>query len=195
MSITTEKNTTRPTRFAGLGYMRQDRALWRFVDTETGATIGALYRTKAELMADLSTFAAERGFAPVVAAPKAPVSKAYDAISAAAAARGLPTRFATDLTKHDRLAITAAGDAAPFVWALYPDGTHLIWLTGMRNACPPGYATNKRAYEISSMIKAVAESCEGALFFTWDGVSLQPCANVDAARERAQQIFMAEVMS
>lgn len=44
-----------PTRFDWLGY-RKEGNLWRLVDRNTNATIGPLYRTKAELLADLEHF-------------------------------------------------------------------------------------------------------------------------------------------
>jgi hypothetical protein len=50
------------TRFPGLGYSCIARGLWMFIDTDTGAQIGAQYPTKAELLADLRAFAEERGF-------------------------------------------------------------------------------------------------------------------------------------
>ncbi len=54
--------TVRPTRFIGLGYTKTFD-VWRFIDTETGAAIGPIYRTKAELMGDLTVFAGARGLA------------------------------------------------------------------------------------------------------------------------------------
>lgn len=51
----------RLTRFAGLGYRQDGPGLWRFVDMETGATVGAHYRTKGELFGDLAAFAAMFG--------------------------------------------------------------------------------------------------------------------------------------
>jgi len=57
-----ESMTIRPTRFDGLGYRQDGASLWRFYDTATGCAIGAQYKTKAELLAELSTFAKERGF-------------------------------------------------------------------------------------------------------------------------------------
>jgi len=50
------------TRFNGLGFAQIARGLWMFIDTSTGAQIGAQYRRKDELLGDLSAFAAERGF-------------------------------------------------------------------------------------------------------------------------------------
>lgn len=50
------------TRYAGLGYRKDAPNLWRFVDRETNASIGAQYRTRVELLADVERFASERGF-------------------------------------------------------------------------------------------------------------------------------------
>jgi hypothetical protein len=50
------------TRFSGLGYACIARGCWMFIDMDGEAQIGAQYPTKAELLADLSAFAAERGF-------------------------------------------------------------------------------------------------------------------------------------
>lgn len=50
------------TRFDGLGFAQIARGLWMFIDTSTDAQIGAQYRRKDELLADLTSFAAERGF-------------------------------------------------------------------------------------------------------------------------------------
>ena len=57
------QSATRPTRYAELSYRQQDRALWRFVDNETGAAVGPHYRTKGELFADLERYAALFGCA------------------------------------------------------------------------------------------------------------------------------------
>lgn len=51
------ETAARPTRFAELSYRQQARALWRFVDNETGAAVGPHYRTKDELFADLERYA------------------------------------------------------------------------------------------------------------------------------------------
>lgn len=59
------KWNARPTRYKGLGYIQVDATTWQFVDTlEPGhdAQIGAHYRSKAELLADVERFAQERGF-------------------------------------------------------------------------------------------------------------------------------------
>lgn len=54
----------RPTRFAGLSFLSWGGD-WRFASTEDRATLGAIYRTKAELLADAERFAASYGFEAV----------------------------------------------------------------------------------------------------------------------------------
>ena len=49
------------TRVPGLGFAKVCPGLWRFIDLATGATIGAHYARKDELLCDVSRFAAERG--------------------------------------------------------------------------------------------------------------------------------------
>lgn len=61
MLITTEFKLNK-TRFAGLGFGKVCNGCWMFIDTDTGAQIGAQYARKDELLADVSAFAAERGF-------------------------------------------------------------------------------------------------------------------------------------
>lgn len=48
--------TNRPTRFAELAYVKTGTALWRIVDASTGNTVGPLYTTKMELLADLPRY-------------------------------------------------------------------------------------------------------------------------------------------
>lgn len=55
------------TRFAGLGYWHQGHGLWRVVDLHESVlnsqglprTVGPLYKTKEELLADLNRYARE----------------------------------------------------------------------------------------------------------------------------------------
>ena len=58
MSITT---TIHRTRFEGLGYTNQCKGLWRIVDLHEGldkaAVVGEQYKTKVELLANLSDYA------------------------------------------------------------------------------------------------------------------------------------------
>lgn len=45
------------TRFETLGFTKRAPGFWRFVDLTTGQTVGLIYQTKAELLADLDRFA------------------------------------------------------------------------------------------------------------------------------------------
>lgn len=45
------------TRFAELGYDNFGKNCWRIIDLSNGAAVGPIYRTKAELLADLHRFA------------------------------------------------------------------------------------------------------------------------------------------
>jgi hypothetical protein len=54
------QGTIRTTRFSEIGYERHTASLWRIIDLETGLAIGPHYATKAELLADLARFHAER---------------------------------------------------------------------------------------------------------------------------------------
>ena len=62
------------TRYAELGYRRGGPTLWRIYCTQSeGAEVGPLYRSKAELLADLGNFAAEFGCADATKAEEAKV--------------------------------------------------------------------------------------------------------------------------
>lgn len=45
------------TRYKELGYVHVTQNLWRLVDLATGHVVGPLYRTRAELLADLDRYA------------------------------------------------------------------------------------------------------------------------------------------
>lgn len=52
------------TRYAGLGYVQLTRGVWRVVDRHDGdgevpRCVGPIYRTRAELLADLDAYARE----------------------------------------------------------------------------------------------------------------------------------------
>jgi len=49
----------------------------------------------------------------------------YEALKVEAAELGLPFRFRTDLTRHDRKALAKLDPSEPFGWCLCADGTHL----------------------------------------------------------------------
>jgi len=50
-----------PTRFPELGYRQDDRNCWRIYDLSDRKPVGAPYRTKAELLADLERYAEQFG--------------------------------------------------------------------------------------------------------------------------------------
>jgi len=60
--MTKQQFRVNKTRFADLGFSQIERGCWMFIDLETDAQIGPQYARKDELLADLSNFAAERGF-------------------------------------------------------------------------------------------------------------------------------------
>lgn len=53
-------STVRRTRYPELGYEKQGHDVWRFIDLQTFRAIGPFYRTRAELLADLSNFHRDR---------------------------------------------------------------------------------------------------------------------------------------
>jgi hypothetical protein len=61
MAITWNERSLHRTRYKELGYSRITRDLWRLIDLETGADIGPYYRTKAELLGDLTRYATDYG--------------------------------------------------------------------------------------------------------------------------------------
>jgi hypothetical protein len=61
MTIETQSPPVNKTRFKEIGFMKVAPGLWRFVDLETGCTIGAHYARKDELLADLARYATEYG--------------------------------------------------------------------------------------------------------------------------------------
>ena len=60
MSYTIEAPKPRVTRFAELGYITYCD-IWRIVALDTGATVGPIYQTKMELLADLPRYAKDYG--------------------------------------------------------------------------------------------------------------------------------------
>lgn len=53
------------TRYAELAYEQHDKDLWRIIDMCTQASVGPLYKSHAELLADLDRFAREFGAANI----------------------------------------------------------------------------------------------------------------------------------
>ena len=50
----------RPTRYPELAYEKHG-TIWRIIATDTNQAIGPFYKTKAELLADLTRYASEYG--------------------------------------------------------------------------------------------------------------------------------------
>jgi len=72
------KQTTKITRYPGLGYKCEAPKQWSFYDLETGGSIGMKYPDRHELLADIDRFAKERGFesGEYVASPEpSPIGK------------------------------------------------------------------------------------------------------------------------
>lgn len=65
------------------------------------------------------------------ATPQKRASVAYARMLEISEKTGLPIRFRTDLTKHDRQAVSDHG-GEPFAWYLYDSGTHIVWPDGRR---------------------------------------------------------------
>jgi len=83
------------------------------------------------------------------------VEEVYSRMLEESAATGLPKTFKTDLTKHDRTAITEHG-GEPFAWYLYDGGTHIV------------LPSSKSVFDL---VRAVTEAGPG-LWYTWDGSKL-----------------------
>ena len=83
------------------------------------------------------------------------VEEVYSRMLEESAATGLPKTFKTDLTKHDRAAITEHG-GEPFAWWLYDSGTHIVWPSSK---------------SVADLVRAVTEAGPGQ-WYTWDGSAL-----------------------
>lgn len=100
---------------------------------------------------------------------------AYVAMLAESKRLGMPVRFTTDLTTHDRAAIERQ-PAEPFVWCLYQQGTHMMHPQREH----PAYGTG-RGLEWAQEIVATSLALEGARLYEWDGTALRPCTAERAA--------------
>jgi len=100
--------------------------------------------------------------------------KAYRAIEAEAARLGLPTTYKTDVTVHDRAALTG-DDAAPiFVWVLRGCGTLLY------------------RYDCAANVVAAAAACwsdRDAHWYIWDDDELLAVTPDDAVAELAESLI------
>lgn len=94
-----------PTRYPSLGYWQAAPNLWRIVDRESGAEIGAHYRTKAELLADLENVARSYGEPTAAAAPDTTAELARlreQRDELVAALEGMVARFWGDTRERER---------------------------------------------------------------------------------------------
>ncbi|MCY1023957.1 hypothetical protein [Pyxidicoccus sp. MSG2] len=85
----------------------------------------------------------------------------YAALLAAVQRHGLPLRFRTDVTVHDKRFCASNDERVPFLWLLYRDGTHLF------PACLPDRQTHSAAY-----LAEVLRDFSPGHWFGWDGVAL-----------------------
>lgn len=106
--------------------------------------------------------------------PQTPVH--YAAIVAASEKLGLPLRFRTDLTQHDRSALHQHGPAVPFLWCVGEDGTYM-----MRG---PWHAHEES--KLRGLVTTLAEWARVHWFF-WDGSALLELRGPEHAIERLLQ--------
>lgn len=117
----------------------------------------------------------------------------YAALLAVSAARSLPRRFSTDLTRWDREALAVRDVAEPFLWCLRDDGTHLVFADERDNARP----TPHTAPDYPAMLAEVfgAAACH---WLWWDGAELRELAGeraVEAATELLREAARVEKLA
>ena len=88
------------------------------------------------------------------------VEEVYSRMLEESATTVLPKTFKTDLTKHDRAAITEHGGET-FAWYLYDGGTHIVWPSSK---------------SVSDLVRAVTEAGVG-IWYSWDGSKLTVLSN------------------
>lgn len=94
--------------------------------------------------------------------------KALLAMLAVSKSTGMPSRFATDLTTHDAQWLARRGEA-PFAWALYPHGTHVIDpMTEPSNGTRRIIGDDSHAH----LVDVVSDEFAGVVWYWWDGVAL-----------------------
>lgn len=89
---------------------------------------------------------------------------AYAAMLAVSEATGLPRSFATDLTHHDRKCLANRLVEAPFAWAIYDAGTHLVF----------AHQQHPSKHSSAALCRIVEDSFEGCRWYWWDGRTLRP---------------------
>lgn len=94
---------------------------------------------------------------------------AYLALLAASKSTGMPHRFMTDLTTHDAQWLARRGEA-PFAWALYMHGTHVIDPT-----VEPQKETRRLIGDdlYSKFVDTITNDFDGVRWYWWDGVTLK----------------------
>jgi len=79
---------------------------------------------------------------------------------------GLPERFTTDLTEHDKAMLETADPDLPFGWAVHADGTHLFW-PGTQDGV--GHTVDM----FPRFVREAVEGCGPLHFYWWDGLGLE----------------------
>lgn len=97
--------------------------------------------------------------------------RAWNALKAEAAHKGLPKHYADDLNVHDFAAVNKYGSDKPFLWVLRECGTHLLPL-------------DKEQYG-SSSAKEWAEAIakvwgNGSFWYLWNGMNLNAVTLTEA---------------
>lgn len=106
---------------------------------------------------------------------------AYRAMVAASQHEGLPRRFQTDLTRHDRHFVAKLQPGQRFYWMLYEHGTHVIRVDGQGA---------KDVREIRSFLKVIGTL--GSIppcFFFWDGAQLQRLGDAASAIAHCDEVL------
>ncbi len=109
------------------------------------------------------------------------MSAAYAALLATSERTGFPLRFRTDLTTHDRGALSRSVDPGPFLWVLREDGTNIVF-PGTRDGA------GHRAPEFPRFISEAFQGIGIAiLWFWWDGRALIPVSGPEEASDLLAQ--------
>lgn len=100
---------------------------------------------------------------------------AYLAMLAESKRLGMPARFMSDLTTHDRAAIERQPDE-PFVWCVFSAGTVIMYARREH----PAFGTH-RGLEYARELMSSCLALDGARLYEWDGTALRPCEADHAA--------------
>ena len=101
----------------------------------------------------------------------------YDALLAEADRIGWPERFRTDLTEHDRLALSRRRSTEAFAWVLSRDATYLVFPSRL-----PIDGAGHYAHEMRRSCREAfgAENCR---WYWWDGAQLTDARSPEALAE------------